>query len=66
MMAETDGVLDKMKSLFSAAFEHELYMTITKNVLFTVLWIKIVRAQHSVKIIIFYVKLIKSNFEIQK
>ena len=45
MMAETDGVLDKMKSLFSAAFEHELHMTITKNVLFTVVWIKIGRAQ---------------------
>ena len=40
MMAETDGVLDKMKSLFSAAFEHELHMTITKNVLFTFVWIK--------------------------
>ena len=50
MMAETDGVLDKMKSLFSAAFEHELYMTITKNVLFTVVWIKIGRTQCGVKI----------------
>ena len=44
-MAETDGVLDKMKSLFSAASEHELHMTITKNVLFTVVWIKIGRTQ---------------------